>query len=355
MADAHKEAHQRISQALIAALLVRPLDSGLTEAELEQVVVAGGISVPVFREVIHEFLARRHEDWSDEVVVSQIDLVLVLARGENHYPADLFPMNAFGQLHLAFDQLDREQGKHAGKTMPMLLSRCSERQEEIECALGVLLVLGRVKRAGTAFVRHADFSGEFERSPQHAAHPWSQAIRNLMPGVERVFAARTGQTVPCVPPIDRFHRFLQKQGWNEFAQWWAMTSGEMDTLSEHHPTATTVLAGALLEAALVAIAELAKNAGQWRNKFLSNPPDTWKLKELIDQAESAGTLSHADAALAANVAELRNRIHAGRHSTAGRGPFRPPSTNSHDSVLAKANLERVLDVILGWPTVLALT
>ena len=354
MADVHSEAQQRITQALIAALLVRPLDPGLTKEELQQLVVGGGISASVFGEVIEEVWARQNRDAGGKAVVSQMDLVMLLARGEG-YPAELFPVEAIGQLNSAFDQLERDHGKLSSKTMPMLLSQCLGPPEQIECGLGLLLALGRLKRAGSGFVRHADFSREFDQSAQRGHHAWSQAIRSLVPDVERILAARTGDTVPSVLPIGRFHRFLQKQGWDEFAQWWAMTSREMTALGKHQPTAATVLAGALLEAALVAIAEPAKSAGHWRNKFLNNPPESWKLKDLVDQAQAAGTLSQADAALAYNVAELRSRIHAGRYSTAGRGPFKPPCTNSHESVLAKAQLERVLDVILSWPTVLALT
>jgi hypothetical protein len=130
-----------------------------------------------------------------------------------------------------------------------------------------------------------------------------------------------------------------------------MTSREMESAARFHPTAATVLAGALLEAALVAIAEPAKTDGVWRQKFLNDPPEKWKVGQLIDQAESAGTLGVADTALARNVAALRNRIHAGKYSSAGKGPFRPPSTNAHEAELARLNLHRVLDVILGCPPV----
>jgi hypothetical protein len=116
---------------------------------------------------------------------------------------------------------------------------------------------------------------------------------------------------------------------------------------DRHPTSNTVLAGALLEAALVAIAESSKKAGLWRRDFLKREPETWKLGELIEQAKIAGTFSEPDAVMGTGLAEFRNRIHAGKFAAAGQPPA-PPSLNSHEPRIARDHLDRLLDKILQW-------
>jgi hypothetical protein len=170
------------------------------------------------------------------------------------------------------------------------------------------------------------------------------------------FARRAGGHIPNEPPIDRFGSLLRKQGWTALEMWWGMTATEMRALLEaRHTSAICTLSAALLEAALVAVAHPAMQAGQWRQQFLRRAPETWKLGELIDQAEVAATFSPAQAALAREMADLRNRIHAGRFSTAGNPPFAPPYSNVHEARQARDHLDRLLDAILRWPPIQALT
>jgi hypothetical protein len=133
-----------------------------------------------------------------------------------------------------------------------------------------------------------------------------------------------------------------------FATWWALTSDELRDAGDRYPTSSTVLAGALVEAALVAIAQSAKSAGQWNQKFLTaKEPPGWKFGELIDQAEAAGTFSKSDALMARGLAEFRNRIHAGKFATPGRPPA-PPSLNPQQPRIARDHLDHLLDKILQW-------
>ncbi|HEX2871010.1 MAG TPA: hypothetical protein VHP33_07140, partial [Polyangiaceae bacterium] len=136
--------------------------------------------------------------------------------------------------------------------------------------------------------------------------------------------------------------------------WWSMTTQELRSLGDRHPTSATVLAASMLEAALVAIAEPAKNAGQWRNKDLLVSSERWKLGTLIDQAEAAFTLSKDDAVLARKLQDLRNRIHVGKFAVDGPERFKPQFANAHDATIALKHLEMLLDKILDWAPIAAL-
>jgi hypothetical protein len=89
---------------------------------------------------------------------------------------------------------------------------------------------------------------------------------------------------------------------------------------------------------------------------MNNDPKGWRLtQDLIKQAEAAKTFTTSETGHAQTLAEIRNRIHAGRHSTSGKGPFCPPSTNAHEADLAKLHLDLLLNAILTWPPISKLT
>lgn len=167
--------------------------------------------------------------------------------------------------------------------------------------------------------------------------------------VRAVFAARGGETVQSTPPLARFHLFLEKQGLHAMAAWWAMSTNELRAAETHLPCAATVVAASILEAALVAIAEPAVAAGEWRQDFLTKiPSKDWKLGKLIDQAKIARTFSDADAHLAETLQDLRNRIHVGKFAATGAERFKPPFANAHEATLAVRHLDLLLTRILGW-------
>jgi hypothetical protein len=110
------------------------------------------------------------------------------------------------------------------------MSRCpSESPVQIELALGMMLLLNHLRRVEGGFVTHFSFL-DCPKASQLRPHPWVQPVKNLLPLVERVFAARQGQSTPATPPIERFYKFLHKQGWKELAEWWAMASRELSEL-----------------------------------------------------------------------------------------------------------------------------
>ncbi len=182
-------------------------------------------------------------------------------------------------------------------------------------------------------------------------------LRSLINTVQDAFLARGAGHTPGRLPTERFHLLLLMQGWHAFAGWWAGMTTELDSLTDRsQPSAVCILAGALLEAALVAVAEPCRAAGEWRNKFLKEKnPNRWNLGELVDQAQVSGAFSSEQATLAREIADFRNRIHAGKFSHSGAPPFHPPSTNAHEAELARLHLQRLIDALLSFGPVASLT
>jgi hypothetical protein len=340
---AAEEAKHYISQTLVAALLVRPLDPGLTRQELEKILVGRGIASPVVADVMNRTWWDLAKDSEDRAIAD----VMTMMVARRWLSPTIFPQNTLKSVEQAVKAWVNEQGSERPIALRLLSSRCpNQSAEHVELAVGVAVAMTQLKLKGDGYAR-GTYAWNWNEPRMNDSSEWDDSVRRLIDVVASAFALRAGTTVPSTPPVDRFHLFLQKQGWIPFAQWWAITSREMEEAGERYPTASTVLAGALLEAALVAIAEPAKAANEWRHKFLGKEPAKWNFGELIDQAKVAGTFSAADAYMASKMAEMRNRIHAGRFAELGKPPT-PPHLNPQQATIARTNLDHLLDVILDW-------
>lgn len=345
MRGVHNVAIRELALLLVAAQIVDPLGSGLTEPELRLAAIERGMSAAVFDEIIREFWETRATRESEQAIAaSGLDLMMLAARGHS-FPS-VFPMATFPRLDAAFTRLEERFGVHSPKSLEAILSECSDPPHKIKLALAILTTHRHVERVGDGFCRRLSISANLGTADP--AHPDSKTLEDAMTVVESILARRSETAHPAEKPIERFHRFLKKQGWEGMAESWAAMAREVAGLWEHYPTAATVLAGAMLEMALVAIAEPAQRAGEWNQKFLNEDPRSWQLRDLIKQAEVAQTFSANEAAHARTLADVRNRIHAGRFAVGGTDRFRPPSTNAHEAQIAKLHLELLLTQILGW-------
>jgi hypothetical protein len=355
MSDAHAEAKKALSNALCAVLFVRPLDAGLDEEELKRAALQGGAGAGALEEVFYEVWTKQAKDAKRRAIASMFDCD-VLAEG-HAAPTDLIPVDALQALERGFDQLDRDHGKNAPKSLALITAACpGVPSDKLELALGLMVPMKRFTRSDAGFARTGLPPLRYQRAPFREPHPQLANVRRLIPIVSAIIGARTGTAVPETSPMDRFALWLKSRGWAEFARWWALTSTELTRLSDaHHPTAVCVLCGALLEGALVAVSTPARDAGEWTQKFLNNEPTGWKLHDLIAQAEAAKTFTKDEAQHARRVAEFRNRIHAGKFSTAGKPPFVPPHTNVHEAQASRIDLAQLLDALLKWPPVASLT
>jgi hypothetical protein len=353
MRDVHTLAIRQLGHLLVAALVVDPLGPGLTHDELKRAAIEIGLSAALFNEVIAKFWEERAPSRTDEMIrASSLDVTLLGVGRNNGFPP-VFPMATIPTVEAAFTRLEERYGVSGVKSLESILSECSDPPDKVKLALGILLTHRHVERVGDGFRRRLSVGGSF--GTNSLDHPESQALTTAIRVVASLLAKRGAASASALRPIERFHAFLQKQGWQGLAGWWAATSDEVRGLWDHYPTAATVLAGALLEAALVAIAEPAKAAGEWKQRFLNDDPQKWQLRDLINQGEAAGTFSSNEAAHARTLAELRNRIHAGRFAMAGSDPFRPPFTNAHEAHAAKLHLDVLLAAILDWKPIATLT
>ena len=355
MQSAHDQAKAAVALAFVATVIVDPLDAWLTESELKDVVTGYGIPPPVFNEIRYEILEERersHRSQDDKLRPQSMDLMLLMMSGGTHYPP-IFSMVAVERVEKAFSKLEALHGQNAGLTLELLLAECAGPPDENQRALGFLLTHGHVKRSGDRFIRTMNLGGSFGANDPN--HPVIEKLARMANLVGNVVALRRGTSAPTSPPTQRFFLFMKKQGWEAFASWWALTTKELDAVADHAPTAATVLAGSLLEAALVAIAAPAKAAGEWRQNWLENDPTQWQLRDLIKQAEIAGTFTPTQSGQARQLADLRNRIHAGRFSTAGKPPFAPQYSDAHEAKLARLNLDALLARILEWAPIAVLT
>lgn len=355
MPDVHREAHQHVIQCLIAALIVRPLDAALTDDEVEELVVASGISIAVYREIATEGRYGKG-GVSGKRLLGSGDLLLMLVLGDGHYPVALFPKAPIVALRTAFEELDREYGKTYPKALSVLISKCAPASAEaVALALGMAVALGIARKSGDGNLLDSDLDDLVAEPHRAEAHPWVSHIQSLVPMVENVIARRTGTLVPSLSPLDRFHRVLAKQNLPGACEL-VGADQQGDGIGEQTPSdgcngARRSPSGGR------AGGDRRASRGGWllASEVPERPAESWKLGKLVDQAGVAGTLGAPDVALARNLVELRNRIHAGKYSTAGKGPFRPASVNAHEAELARLSLLRVIDVILGWPPILKRT
>jgi len=340
---------------LIAAINVRPRDPGLTEDELRSLVVGReGIGEGAFRDAVRQ-LDHYPRDSKRRLVARSTDLSELMINAAP-IPDEVRPRAALNALGTAFEALANEEGEGDAADRGLLHARCTAvPPEDVDRALALLAAQDTLKETPTGFVRrrswpHYDRAQERDDFLRRIAGP----AKTLLGAVRDTFARRAGEHAPSDPPSDRFGRFLSKQGWTGFVSWWTQTLREMRSMVDtREPTSICVLCGSLLEAALVAIAKPAKDATEWRQKFLQNAPDKWKLGELIDQAKEASVFTNDQFAHAQTLMNARNRIHAGKF--AAGDTFNPPYTNAHEARLARDHLELLLGAILDWHVIRALT
>lgn len=350
MADAEDEAQKAIRHALCAALFARPRSPGLSRDELRELALRAGAGPGALDEVLRRDWMHMQRDGHDRAI--PIMRHCQLAYDGMHQVPDILPVTAIRELSKALDELDRELGERHPKQLSRLRSQCRCPEAEFELNVGIAVTMGWLREEQGGYVRKGDLFA-YDSAPRiQMPHPDVEPVRKLIPHAQAMFAKRVGQVVAESPPLDRFHAFLKRQGWDDFARWWSMTHGELESLGpERHPTAVCVLCGALLEAALVAVARPARSAGQWKQRFLKEKPaNEWKLGELIEQAASAQTFTPAQQAHARMLMDCRNRIHAGRYASA-EGTFSPPYAETHQAELARLHLPQLLAALLAWPPI----
>ncbi len=350
--DAIQRARQAIEATLWAAVLASPLDSGLTERELCDAVHAAwpAIGPGAIRDALTQHFTER---WNDHLLTANSSTWAMLLVDVNSVPEELFPRSSVIVIGRVFDEAENQQGQGCSLDVDTLAARAKLTPDAVALAVGTLCALRWLARTPKGFKRAIPWGQLKTARPHEAIDEYQrrgiEQILQAKPVVVNMFRQRSGDHAPLTKPTTRFAAYLSAVGWSGMHVWWTETVREMEALDNASPTAIGVLCGALLEAALVAVAIPARDAKEWRQKFLSEQqPSEWKLGKLIDQAEDAKVFTASQKAMADVVMTIRNRIHAGKFATAD-GKLSPPYANQHEARQARDNLDALLVAIVEWP------
>jgi hypothetical protein len=347
-------ARQLITASLVAAVAANPFDPGLSEDELRGLVIGvDGVGDGAFTDAL-DSRGPAGRDEQRRLLASSSDMFGGVGLDAMVVPEEIRPAEALSALARAFDSIENELRTGAAVDASVIRARCAPvPPDTVDRALGFALALGSISRNGEQVARRRSWPTYDNTRVRHSVQVASigELARSLLPSVRDVFAKRVGAHAPTEDSLARFNRFLLVQRWTGLAEWWSQTAREMNALiTASHPSAICVLCGALLEAALVAVARPGQAAKEWNQNFLKNdPPERWKLSQLIDQAHAAKVLSDTQVPIALQLAETRNRIHAGKF--AAGDTFKPPYTNAHEARLARENLKLLLGAVLDWEVV----
>ncbi|MEZ4438594.1 MAG: hypothetical protein R3B72_05875 [Polyangiaceae bacterium] len=345
--------------ALVAAVLERPLDPGLTEDEIRSAAEHVGAGPGAVREAWFDFAKGRPTDDHGRLIADQGDWSgtgMPMLSGIYRYP-DWFSVRVTEQIVDALRVLARERGSKTSVTLPEIRAVLDNgsnppSRETLELHVAVMVSLRRL-RSGPHGYLSPPHPLPFHAQPQRDdPHPDEATLAKLRDFVRGAFAKRGGNASPSASASERFALYLEKQGWSAMARWWELSLVELNRLDPaQQPTSVCLLCGAMLEAALVAIANAARAKGEWNQKFLKDePPEKWKLGKLIGQASAAGTFNANQTAHATTLQDHRNRIHVGKYAQPNQAP-NPPYLEAHEAKRARIDLDDLVAAILDWKPV----
>jgi hypothetical protein len=173
------------------------------------------------------------------------------------------------------------------------------------------------------------------------------------PVVKDIIERRTDGRAPHAEPLDAFGERLESLGYRHFKLWWSQLVSQLrQSDPETVPVAVLVLAAALVEGALMFVAQRGRalNVGIFGSStFEKEKPFQWKIDDLINGAAAGGTnaiLDNSDRHRADSLAKARQRIHAGRMLV--EFPQGVPDLRPEEAREAKAVAELVVRRILDW-------
>jgi hypothetical protein len=196
-------------------------------------------------------------------------------------------------------------------------------------------------------------SGTLEQLSRGHRAPMPKPVRaRAYPIVKDIIGRRTdGRPLP-VEALDAFAEQLDKLSYGHFRLWWKQMVAELrrgDALSS--PVSVSVLAAALVEAALTFVVTHARNLnlGVFQSKDFDGNPRTWKIDDLVRSAASGSDSAILDLQTknrAETLIRSRQRIHAGRMLS--EFPTGAPDIRPEEARDAKATADQVVRRVLDW-------
>lgn len=355
-----EDAERFVRAALEASFYASPSEPGLTRDELVRL----GSSFDKFEGEIGDairLLERRASfAWRGERIRPQIDLSK-LSDFNYTFESDPRRWEAFEFVFTSLDEAARRFGRDRASVERSVLIEQGIAEgftrQDMELAISGLLldehvedVDGRVKITlrGSSWARP---SVTFRQRQRHESrHPFGDWLTKLLVPVQDIVSRRTDGRPASVEPLGAFGERLDSLGHGSFKTWWALLVGELRTLEpSRNPTALTVLAAALAEAALSFVVARAQREGATLSKNLDASPRNWKFEALAASAKS-GQNPILDQQLyerCMRLNALRQRIHAGR-LIEDSAALPTPDLRPEEPREAKNTLEALVRCILDW-------
>lgn len=343
--------------ALECSLVMAPREPGLTIQELLEIGRRCGFKDGEMNDVLGR--ATNYTVGSDRLLPEKGTLDLFLFRED----PELRNYEALDFVLSELNEQTREVGGRAARLdRGVVVERAVGRgipRSDAEAAVTVLVWAGQLVDAdgilrsshGLAFAMlpsaQRDQPGGFRQTYRREGR--ARAYSH----VEEVIARRGAGRPLQIEPLNAFGDRLDRLGYSGFQLWWTQTVRELRQLQpETAPTATCVLAAALVEAGLTFVVRQARalpDAQVFRRAEFERDPRTWKIDDLVASAASGGEgaiLNLQARARAEGLIRSRQRIHAGR--LLSEHPSGPPELRPEEARDATATADLVVRAILDW-------
>lgn len=315
----YMEIANAIQVALECTIYIAPTDLGLTVSEIVEALGRIGYQ----RGEIGEALRSLDEQANSDRYLPKTTQVL-LHFHERSEP-DFRNLDAIDFLWKELRDLRRAEGATGRLPRAVLVARAVANglpKIEAEAAITLLALLRIfVEKDGTVACSPASAGGESPKDSIARRPPGrsrGDKIETLYPIVKDVIERRTDGRTAQAEPLDAFASAIQTLGYGHMRLWWVQTVNELRSLAPNiTPTATCVLAAALVEGALGFVVAHARSSGLrvFGSTDFAGSPRTWKIDDLVKSATTGGDDAVLDAATRAKADQLivtRQRIHAGR-------------------------------------------
>jgi hypothetical protein len=193
-------------------------------------------------------------------------------------------------------------------------------------------------------------SVQLRSGPQHIQQkPWR---KKAYPLVKDVIDRRSDGRPNYAEPLDAFADQLDALNHGQFRLWWKQTVAELRQANPNTaPTSSSVLAAALVEAALTFVVNHARGMGLgvFQSKDFERPPRNWKIDDLVTSAATGGATAILDTPTknrAETLIRSRQRIHAGRFLS--EFPNGPPDIRPEEARDARATADQVVRAVIDW-------
>jgi hypothetical protein len=225
--------------------------------------------------------------------------------------------------------------------------------------------MSRLRCVSCLYSKHVDAHGDVlqlaigreglprKRTTNQRARAFSalaSAVAKLHPIVQDVVQRRADGRSLASEPLGAFAERLAVLGYAPFRMWWQQTVAELRLLdAATTPVASAVLAASLVEGALTFVVRHAHTLGVLGSKTFDDPPQKWKIEDLVSSACAgrataildAGARHRADALI-----RVRQRIHAGRMLSEYPGGV--PDLRPEEARDARSTADLVVRRILDW-------